>query len=180
MLLQAKLSFREKPMLSKVPLKAVTVFTDGSGKTHKSVIMWQKEETKKWESDIQTVEGSHQVTESAAVVRAFQLFPEPFHLIIDVAYVTKIVQRIEGSLLKDVSNDNLCCYLTCLYTILQNRTNQYFASHIRAHSSLPWFLAEGNTRANELTVAVASIPPNIFEQAKLRHVFFHQNMQALM
>lgn len=41
-LLQAKLSFRENPILSQVPLEAVTVLTDGSGKTHRSVVMWQK------------------------------------------------------------------------------------------------------------------------------------------
>ncbi|RMC07740.1 hypothetical protein DUI87_17220 [Hirundo rustica rustica] len=35
-LLKAKLSFREKPKISEVPLDAITVFTDGSGKTHKS------------------------------------------------------------------------------------------------------------------------------------------------
>ncbi|RMC01825.1 hypothetical protein DUI87_21633 [Hirundo rustica rustica] len=37
-LLKAKLSFREKPKISEVPLDAITVFTDGSRKTHKSVI----------------------------------------------------------------------------------------------------------------------------------------------
>ncbi|RMC06894.1 hypothetical protein DUI87_16344 [Hirundo rustica rustica] len=35
-LLKAKLSLREKPKISEVPLDAITVFTDGSGKTHKS------------------------------------------------------------------------------------------------------------------------------------------------
>lgn len=32
--------------------------------------------------------------------RAFQLFPQPFNLIADSAYVTNIVKRIEGSVLK--------------------------------------------------------------------------------
>lgn len=67
----SKLSFREKPISSKVPLKVVTVFTNGSGKTHKSVITWQNQTIKEWESDIQTLEGSHQVVALAAVVRAF-------------------------------------------------------------------------------------------------------------
>lgn len=39
-MLQAKLSFREKPMLSEEPLSARTVFTVKSKKTHKSVIVW--------------------------------------------------------------------------------------------------------------------------------------------
>lgn len=45
-LLQAKISFREKPKISEEPLNAVTVFTNGSGKTHKSVITWQDATTK--------------------------------------------------------------------------------------------------------------------------------------
>ncbi|NWT12601.1 POK11 protein, partial [Vireo altiloquus] len=138
-LLQAKLSFRETPILSEVPLEVVTVFSDGSGKTHKSVITWQNQTTKRWESGIQMVEGSHQVVELAAVVRAFLLFPEPFNLITDSAYVANIVKRIEGSVLKDVSNNSFCRYLMCLYTILQNRTNPYFISHIRTHTSFPGF-----------------------------------------
>ncbi|NXE43412.1 PO113 protein, partial [Ptilorrhoa leucosticta] len=130
-------------------------------------------------------EGSTQVVELAAVVRAFQLFQEPlrqepFDLITDSAYVANIVKRIEGSVLKDVSNDALYRYLTCLYTIVQSRTNQYFVSHIRAHSSLPGFLTEGNSRADKLTVTIVNTLPNIFEQAKLSHAFFHQNAQALM
>ncbi|KFO62893.1 hypothetical protein N302_11657, partial [Corvus brachyrhynchos] len=125
-------------------------------------------------------EGSTQVVELAAVVRAFQLFQEPFNLITDSAYVANIVKRIEGSVLKDVSNNALYRYLKCLYTLVQDRTNQYFVSHIRAHFSLPGFLAEGNSRADKLTVDIVNTLPNIFEQAKLSHAFFHQNAQALM
>lgn len=118
--------------------------------------------------------------ELATLVRAFQLLSEPFNLVTDSAYVANIDKRVEGSIRKDVSNDNLCHYLTCLYIILQNRTNPYFVSHIRAHSSLLGFLAEGNARADALTVAVANILANVFEQAKQSHAFFHQNAQALM
>lgn len=113
-LLQAKLSFREKPMLSEVPLDAITLFTDGSGKTHRSVITWQNPTTKTWESDIQTVEGSPQIVELAAVVRVFQLFHEPLNLITDSAYVANIVKRIEGSLLKDVHKKDLYHYRVCM------------------------------------------------------------------
>lgn len=43
---------------SKVPLKALTLLTDGSGKSqksHKSVITWKDLNTRKWESDVQIV-----------------------------------------------------------------------------------------------------------------------------
>lgn len=62
--------------------------------------------------------------------------------------------------------------------LLQVSENSF--SHIRAHSSLPGFLAEGNARVNKLTVVVSNTLPNIFEQAKLSHTLFHQNTQALL
>ncbi|XP_014116443.1 PREDICTED: endogenous retrovirus group K member 18 Pol protein-like [Pseudopodoces humilis] len=102
-LLQIKLSFREKPMLSEEPLSAVILFTDGSGKTHKSVTVWLNQTTKTWESDIQTVRGFPQITELAAVGRAFQLFP--FNFITDSAYIANVVKIVEGSGLKYVGND---------------------------------------------------------------------------
>ena len=46
---------------------------------------------------MQTVEGSPQTVELAAVVRTFQLFQEPFNLITDPTYVANSVRRKEGS-----------------------------------------------------------------------------------
>lgn len=40
------------------------------------------------------MEGSPQIVELAAVVRAFQLFQEPLKLITDQAYVANVVKRI--------------------------------------------------------------------------------------
>lgn len=40
-------------MLSEEPLSAITVFADGSGKTHKSVIVCLNQTNKIWESDTQ-------------------------------------------------------------------------------------------------------------------------------
>ncbi|RMB88297.1 hypothetical protein DUI87_35336 [Hirundo rustica rustica] len=71
----------------KTPLKAVTVFTDGSGSSHKSVMTWKDTRTQKWESDVRVVEGSPQIAEMAAVVRALEKFKDqPFNLITDSAY----------------------------------------------------------------------------------------------
>lgn len=66
-------------MLSKIPLKAVTVFTDSSGSTHKSVMTWKDPRTQKWESDTQVVESLPQIAELAAGIRAFEKFQ--YHLI---------------------------------------------------------------------------------------------------
>ncbi|KFO55714.1 hypothetical protein N302_13856, partial [Corvus brachyrhynchos] len=124
--------------------------------------------------------GSPQIVELAAVVRAFHLFQEPVNLITDSAYVANIIKRIEGSFLKEVDNKNLCSYLLCLKKLLEQREHKYFISHIKAQSSLPGFLVEGNAQADKLTMVISNTLPNIFEQAKLSHAFFHPNAQTLM
>ncbi|XP_066194281.1 uncharacterized protein [Sylvia atricapilla] len=73
------------------PLQAVTVFTDGSGSSHKSVMTWKDPRTQKWESDVRVVEGSPQIAELAAVVRAFEKFKDqPLNLVTDSAYVAGV------------------------------------------------------------------------------------------
>ncbi|RMB88494.1 hypothetical protein DUI87_35141 [Hirundo rustica rustica] len=54
---------------SRRPLKALTVFTDASGASHKSVMTWRNPQTQRWEADVAFVEGSPQVAELAAVAK---------------------------------------------------------------------------------------------------------------
>ncbi|TRZ06173.1 hypothetical protein HGM15179_020934 [Zosterops borbonicus] len=54
---------------SRKPLKALTVFTDASGASHKSVMTWRNPQTQHWEADVEFVEGSPQVAELAAVAK---------------------------------------------------------------------------------------------------------------
>ncbi|RMC16265.1 hypothetical protein DUI87_08480 [Hirundo rustica rustica] len=89
---------------SRKPLEALTVFTDASGRSHKSVMTWKDPQTQQWEADIAEVEGSPQIAELAAVVRAFEKFPEPFNLVTDSAYVAGVVSRAEQAILQEVSN----------------------------------------------------------------------------
>ncbi|RMC19985.1 hypothetical protein DUI87_00830 [Hirundo rustica rustica] len=152
-LLKAKVSFREKPK-------------DGI--------------TGEWKSDIRIVQGSPQIVELAGVVRAFELFQQPFGLITNSACVAGVVGRLGDSLLRKVDSESLYSYLLCMRTLLQNRKHKYFVSDMRAHSSLLGFLVEGNAHADKLTMTISRTLPNIFEQAKLSHAFFHQNAQALM
>ncbi|XP_014792703.1 PREDICTED: endogenous retrovirus group K member 18 Pol protein-like [Calidris pugnax] len=60
-----------KPKRSDLPLQALTVFTDGSGNSHKSVILWWNDQQGRWDSDIETIPGSPQIVELTAVVRVF-------------------------------------------------------------------------------------------------------------
>ncbi|RMC20392.1 hypothetical protein DUI87_01241 [Hirundo rustica rustica] len=72
---------------SRRPLKALTVFTDESGASHKLVMTWRNPQTQHWEADVEFVEGSPQVAELAAVMRAFEKFSEQINLVTNSAYV---------------------------------------------------------------------------------------------
>ncbi|NWR25388.1 POK18 protein, partial [Emberiza fucata] len=86
-LLYSSLSLIPKHLKSDAPLNALTIFTNGSGWSHKLVITWQNPLSHDWESDIETVEGSPQIVALAVVVRAFSKFTCPFNLVTDSAYV---------------------------------------------------------------------------------------------
>ncbi|RMC16664.1 hypothetical protein DUI87_06603 [Hirundo rustica rustica] len=80
---------------SRRPLKALTVFTDAFGVSHKSVMTWRNPQTQHWEADVEFVERSPQVAELATLMRAFEKFSEPINLVTDSAYVAGVVSRAE-------------------------------------------------------------------------------------
>ncbi|RMC19534.1 hypothetical protein DUI87_03091 [Hirundo rustica rustica] len=177
--IQFKLSL--KSVQSRRPLKALTVFTDASGTSHKSVITWKNPQTQQWEKDIVKVEGSPQVAELAAVVRALEKFPEPFSLVTDSAYVAGVVSRAEQAVLSEVSNAALFNLLSKLVNLISHQEQQFYVMHIRSHTDLPVFIAEGNRRADALAAPVEMAPfPDIFGQAKISHQLFHQNAPGLV
>ncbi|RMC11026.1 hypothetical protein DUI87_12218 [Hirundo rustica rustica] len=170
-----------KEVRSRRPLKALTVFTDASGRSHKSVLTWKDPQTQQWEADAAEVEGSPQVAELAAVVRAFERFPEPFNLVTDSAYVAGVVSRVEQAILQEVSNIALYELLSKLVKLVSHREQPFFVMHTRSHTKLPGFIAEGNRKADALAAPAEMAPlPNIFEQAKLSHQLFHQNAPGLV
>ncbi|RMC13062.1 hypothetical protein DUI87_10592 [Hirundo rustica rustica] len=170
-----------KSVQSKRPLKALTVFTDASGRSHKSVLTWRDLQTQRWEADAEEVEGSPQIAELAAVVRAFERFSEPFNLVTDSAYVAGVVSRAEQSILQEVSNIALFNLLSKLVKLVSHREQPFFVMHVRSHTDLPGFIVEGNRRADALAAPAAMAPlPSIFEQAKLSHQLHHQNAPGLV
>lgn len=53
--------------------------------------------------------------------------------------------------------------------------------HVRSHTTLPGFIAEGNRRADALAVPLQlGGLPNIFQQVKLSHQQFHQSAPGLV
>ncbi|NXA11807.1 PO113 protein, partial [Sapayoa aenigma] len=128
MLLGASFNIVQSFLQSNVPIPgAPTYFTDGSGKTSKSVIVWRSAQ----------VSGSPQIVELAAVVCVFLWFPHAFNTITDSGYVTGIVQRIEGAFIKDVSNVELYDLLKRLKYCIDHHSASCFITHIRSHSGLP-------------------------------------------
>ncbi|NWI75568.1 POK8 protein, partial [Dryoscopus gambensis] len=172
-----------EPKLSRKPLKALTLFTDASGSSHKSVITWVNPETQQWESDIAEVEGSPQVAELHAVVRAFEKFSEPFNLVTDSAYVAGVAQRAENAVLGDTPNPKIHALISKLTYLVSRRDQPYYVMHIRSHTGLPGFLSEGNCRADELAapteLALCTVPDK-FHQAQRSHQMFHNNAPGLV
>ncbi|RMC18142.1 hypothetical protein DUI87_05022 [Hirundo rustica rustica] len=133
-----------KSVWSKTPLEALTVFTDVSGRPHKSVLTWRHPQTQQWEADIAEVEGSPQVAELAAVIRAFERFSKPFNLVTDSAYVEGVVSRAEQAILQEVSNTTFFQLLLKLVKLVFHREQPLFVMHTRSHTDLPGFIAEEN------------------------------------
>ncbi|NXR30449.1 POK19 protein, partial [Zosterops hypoxanthus] len=170
-----------KSVQSRKPLDALTVFTDASGGSHKSVVTWKDPQTQRWESDVAEVEGSPQIAELAAVVRVFERFSEPFNLITDSSYVAGVVSRAENALLQEVTNITLFELLSKLIRLISHREQPFYVMHTRAHTDLPGFIAEGNRKADALAAPLAVAPlPDVFAQAKLSHQLFHQNVPGLV
>ncbi|NXE38951.1 POK8 protein, partial [Ptilorrhoa leucosticta] len=161
-----------KEIQSRRPLKALTVFMDVSGGSHKSVMTWKDPQTQQWETDIERVEGSPQVAER---------FSEPINLVTDSAYVAGIVSRAEHAVLKEVSNPSIFKLLTRLIYLVSHHEQPYYVMHVRSHTYLPGFIAEGNRRADALAAPVhLGGRPDIFQQAVLSHQHFHQNVPGLI
>ncbi|NXY10458.1 PO113 protein, partial [Pteruthius melanotis] len=177
----AQFQLELKSVQSEELLTALTVFTDASGKSHKSVMTWRDPRTQRWESDVVEVEGSPQVAELATVVRAFETFPGSFNLVTDSSYVAGIVSRAEHSVLQEVSNITLFQLLSKLVKLISHRKHPFFVMHTRSHTELPAFIAEGNRRADALATPVEVTPlPNRFEQARISHQLHHQNAPGLV
>ncbi|RMC01089.1 hypothetical protein DUI87_22355 [Hirundo rustica rustica] len=153
---------------SRRPLKALTVFTDASGASCKSVMTWRNPQTQCWEADVEFVEGSPQVAELAAVVRAFEKFSEPINLVTDSAYVAGVVSRAEQAVLKEIDNEHLFRLLSKLIYLISHREHPFYVMHVRSHTDLPGEIAEGNRQADT------------FQEAKLSHQQYHQNVPGLI
>ncbi|NXB08082.1 POK19 protein, partial [Cnemophilus loriae] len=157
-----------RPKNSHVALQGLTVFTDGSGKMGKAIVTWRDE------SGWQILKGHESGSAQLVELRAYYItlsvknfFLVPLNLVTDSAYVADIAQRLDCSLLKEVNNAALFSLLKTLWCAIQGRTHPYYILHIRSHTSLPGFIAEGNARADKLANPAWMTPqPDKIAQAK--------------
>ncbi|RMC03554.1 hypothetical protein DUI87_20754 [Hirundo rustica rustica] len=131
--------------------------------------------------DVEFVEGSPQIAELAAVMRAFEWFLEPISLVTDLAYVEGVVSRAELAILKDIDNKPLFWLLSKLIYLVSHREQPFYEMHVRSHTDLPGEIAEENRQVDSLTArAEMALLPDIFQQAKLSHQQYHQNVPGLI
>ncbi|KFV95122.1 hypothetical protein N326_01158, partial [Eurypyga helias] len=104
----------------------------------------------------------------------------PLNIVSDSQYVVGIVQRIERSQIKHIHNEALFLKFKELMFLVKQCTHTYCVLHIRSHTALPGFFAEGNARADRLANVALRVPvPNMLSQARTSHQFFHQSAKVL-
>lgn len=165
-----------KPLNHRTPLKGLTVFTDGSGKTGKTIVTWKNDNS--WQTLEGHNSGSPQLLELRAIIMVFQHFPHvSLNIVTDSAYVADIAQRLNQALLKEIDNAALFELLKTLWHTIQARTCHYYILHIRSHINLPGFIAEGNAWADWLTSPVwTASQPDMLVKARASHALFHQGV----
>ncbi|KAK4819422.1 hypothetical protein QYF61_003709 [Mycteria americana] len=136
-----------RPRCSPVPVSGITVFTDGSGKTGQAVILWKEEEH--WMEEIHVVQGTPQIVELVAVIKAFQRWSEPLNIVTDSQY------------LNSRQND---------FYVLHTRSHTNLPGFIAEGNCRADRLTT--------PVWATPVPPTI-KQAQLSHEFFHQSAKAL-
>lgn len=119
-----------------------------------------------------------QTLELKAVVWTLERWlDESVNIVSDSLYVVGIVQRIEDSMIKRVSNERLGELLLQLRRAVKLRRCEYSIIHIRSHK-YDRGLGEGNARADKLVSLTAPVPT--FVKARESHAQFHQNVKGLV
>ncbi|NWS34744.1 PO113 protein, partial [Polioptila caerulea] len=96
------------PSRSKVPLRqAVTVFTDARKKSRKATATWKEGTSRKHQMIDAEPTDSLQTLELAAVAWTIAYFTGPLNVVTDSLYVAGVMQRIEGSMIREVQNKRL-------------------------------------------------------------------------
>ena len=109
------------------------------------------------------------------VIWAFQ--PLKGCTLTDSQYIVGLIPHIETANIPE-NKSTIFSFLSDLQEI-NHRDKKYFVGHIRAHSSFPSPLHEGNALADALTKVIALNLHEKIDKAKNSHKIHHQNAAVL-
>lgn len=131
--------------MTPLPPPAVIVFTDGSSNGRAVTLIDGMPHIQEMS------ETSAQRTELLAVILAFKCLSEStFNLHSDSQYIVRLFPCVETAVLPS-SKSSIFVLLQQLQKEVQNRTLPFFVGCVRAHTSLPGAIHEGNRAADSLT-----------------------------
>ena len=165
-------SFIFPKIVAKNPLKdALLIFTDGSSNGKAAYVVNGKGHV------VQTEPASAQIVELRAVALVFKNFDnKAFNLYTDSRYIYEALRILETVSYIATGNEQVKILFQQIQKAIQCRKLPCFVGHIRAHSSLPGPLAEGNALADELTKIIAVSQVKLAQQS---HALHHQNSLSL-
>lgn len=131
-------------------------------------------------SKFQTTFKSAQSVEMVVILEVFKPLYDPFNIYTDSVYVEASVPLLE-TVPYIKPNTNVSPLFFKLQQLILARTQPFYLSHIRAHSSLPGPLAEGNSFVDQATQAFFVLtelsPVSATQQAHKLHHFNAQNLR---
>lgn len=156
-------------MISNIPLeKANLLFIDGP--SNGTVVVYRESCFPIIKRDANI---SAQQAEIAAIILAFENFPQAFNLYTDSKYVVSLFPAIETALLS--GDSKILHLLQQLQKLIENRKEKFYIGHIWRHSGLPSVLSFGNLMADAFT---REIIMTAVEKAQQNHHLHHQNALA--
>lgn len=152
---------------------AVNIFTDGSKSGMGAYVINDSPPVQH-----QFAPGNPQWVELQIVIEVFKQCSFPFNLISDSIYVVQALKVLEA--VGAISNaHNVSAYFNQLQQLICSRTAPFYPMHIRAHTSLPGPLSQGNACADSATRGQLICLASSLEGAKLFHQNFHVNALTL-
>lgn len=122
-----------KPLYQWQPVQGQTVFTDGSGKTGKAVVTWEK--NGQWQHMIDVVQGSPQIVELHAIIMAFKNWSnEPLNIVVDWQYAVGVVQWIKRAQIRYIQNEMLVLKFKELLFLVEWYLYPYCVIHVLSHT----------------------------------------------
>ena len=151
--------------------EATLIFTDGSSNGTAALIINHQTYY------AHTSFSSAQVVELFAVHQALLTVSTSFNLFTDSSYVVGALQMIETVPIIGTTSPEVLNLFKLIQQALHRRQYPCFFGHIRAHSTLPGALVQGNHTADVLTKQVFF--QSAIDAAQKSHNLHHQNSHSL-